>query len=72
MAESGKETKQRVVLIAMDGSRFADFAFECEYSFIIVYFSARYPYNQCSLLKTETQTSRFRYGPNRMAVLIAT
>ena len=50
MAESGKETKQRVVLIAMDGSRFADFAFECEYSFILVYFSAPYPYNQCSLL----------------------
>ena len=44
MAESGKETKQRVVLIAMDGSRFADFAFECEYCFIIVYFSAPYPY----------------------------
>ena len=51
MAESGKETKQRVVLIAMDGSRFADFAFECKYSFIIVYFSASYSYNQCSLLK---------------------
>ena len=67
MAESGKETKQRVVLIAMDGSRFADFAFECEYSFIIVYFSAPYPYNQCSSLKT----SRFMCGPTRMGVLIA-
>ena len=48
MAESKKE---RVVMVAMDGSQFADYAFDCEYKkkFWISYYTCSTDFSKCNM-----------------------